>query len=43
MFNFTTNLNAKTSTLDTTTEQKKDWNYIKKFKLSLSINQHINS
>lgn len=43
MFNSTSNLNAKTSILDTTLEQKENMNYIKKFGLLLSVAQYINS
>lgn len=37
IFNSTSNLNAKTSILDITLEQKENINYIKKFGLFLGI------
>ena len=41
MLNPASNFNAKTSTLDTTTNLREIMNYIKKFELPLSVAQHI--
>ena len=42
MSNSISNPNAKTSTLDATTELRKNMNYLEKFGLSPSIAKHIN-
>ena len=43
MSNLISNLNATISTLDATAELRKNMNYLKKFGLSLSVAQHIDS
>ena len=43
MSNSTSNANAKTSILDAAAKLNKNLNYIKKFRLPLSVTQHIDS
>lgn len=42
MSNSISNSNAKTNTLDAIVELRENMNYIKKFRLSLNVTQHIN-